>query len=445
MLVRARRKARLPEAPEPPEAWPESGDWLHTANQRTGRPLTTDVRLDELRCGLSDAQTVLAIEEATVEAMRLAVGGISTDDGRLEELAARLAPKAGRGRDQRTPDVRLRAAEVALRARLAVVEAPLVTERDFNAYLPEAKRLEGGTPKAYKGFALGSDVRREVRTAYGAAVAASFQRAYGDAGLGAKRTGVDDPAARSPELTIEWRRATAASLRMPKPRSPANDRPSTRKVGPAEQRLRRLLGGDLHVPIATLWRRAALRLHPDKGGDGTEFVAAQEAYEEATEEQQQASAPPREAERQSGLLLWRVRLARYRRRAEQEAITTALEYVSAQQAELGKQREGDYWKAQLRKAAAQEGEGAFMTAVYALAASLISGVFGKAGSGKGGAANIASVHEDDDPDKPLISDPQRVLKAVAEFSEKMNEHRTSSVAVTMDLMRAAGWLSLIHI
>ena len=43
--------------------------------------------------------------------MRLAVGGISADDGRLEELAAKLAPKAGRGRDQRTPDVRLRAAE----------------------------------------------------------------------------------------------------------------------------------------------------------------------------------------------------------------------------------------------------------------------------------------------------------------------------------------------
>ena len=111
VLVRARHQARLPEAPEPPEAWPESGDWLHTANKRTGRPLTTDVRLDELSCGLSDAQTVLAIEKATVEAMRLAVGGISADDGRLEELAAKLAPKAGRGRDQRTPDVRLRAAE----------------------------------------------------------------------------------------------------------------------------------------------------------------------------------------------------------------------------------------------------------------------------------------------------------------------------------------------
>ena len=439
VLVRARHQARLPEAPEPPEAWPESGDWLHTANKRTGRPLTTDVRLDELSCGLSDAQTVLAIEKATVEAMRLAVGGVSADDGRLEELAAKLAPKAGRGRDQRTPDVRLRAAEVALRARLAVVKAALVTERDFNAYLPEAKQLEGGTPKAYKGFALGSAVRREVRTAYGAAVAASFQRAYGDAGLGVKRTEVDDPAARSPELKIDWRRATAASLRLQKPRSPASDRPSTRTAGPAVQRLRRLLGGDMHTPIATLWRRAALRLHPDKGGDGTEFIAAQEAYEEAAEEQQQASEPPREAERQSGMLLWRLRLARYRRRAEQEAITTALEYVSAQQAELGKQREGDYWKAQLRKAAAQEGEGAFMTAVYALAASLISGVFGKAGSGKGGAANIASVHEDDDPDKPLISDPQRVLKALAEFSEKMNEPRTSNVAVTMDLMRAAGW------
>ena len=47
-----------------------------------------------------------------------------------------------------------------------------------------------------------------------------------------------------------------------------------------------------------------------------------------------------------------------------EAVTTALEHVSTQQARLGKQREGDYWKAQLRKAAEQEGEGAFMTAVY---------------------------------------------------------------------------------
>ena len=140
------------------------------------------------------------------------------------------------------------------------------------------------------------------------------------------------------------------------------------------------------------------------------------------------------------MLLWRVRLARYRRRAEREAITTALEHVSAQQAQLVSQREGDYWKAQLHKAAEQEGEGIFMTAVYALAASLVSGVFGKAGSGKGGAASITTVHEDDDPDKPLITDPQRVVKAVAEFSERMNEPRTSNVAVTMGLLRVAGWI-----
>ena len=439
VLVRARRQATLPEVPEPREAWPESGDWLRTANQRTGKPLTDDARLHELRRGLSDAQTVLAIQEATVEAMRLALGGVGAEDGRVEELAARLAPKAGQGRDQRTPDVKLRAAEVALRARLATVEAPLVTERDFKVYLPGAKQLDGGTPKAYKGFALGSVVRQEVRTAYGAAVEASFQRAYGDAGLGAERTEVDDPAARSPELRAEWRQASASSLRQLRPHVAAEVTHAKRRVGPAERRLRQLLGGDPRTPIATLWRRAALRLHPDKGGDGLAFVAAQEAYEAASEEQHAASALPREADRQSGLLLWRVRLARYRRRAEREAVTTALEHVSTQQARLGKQREGDYWKAQLRKAAEQEGEGAFMTAVYALAASLVSGVFGKAGSGKGGAAVITAVHEDDDPDRPLISDPQRVLKAVAEFSERMNEPRTSSVAATMDLMRAAGW------
>ena len=84
VLVRARRQATLPEVPEPREAWPESGDWLRTANQRTGRPLTDDARLHELRRGLSDAQTVLAIQEATVEAMRLAVGGVGAEDGRVE-------------------------------------------------------------------------------------------------------------------------------------------------------------------------------------------------------------------------------------------------------------------------------------------------------------------------------------------------------------------------
>ena len=440
VLVRARRRAGLPELPEPPEAWPETGDWLGSANARRRAPLSSDGRLHELNGGLSDAQAVRSIQEATVEAMRLAVAGVKVESGQLEQLAAKLAAVPGRARDQRTPDVRLRAAEVALRARLSVVEAPLVTEREFNVYLPAGRQLEGGTPKAYKGFALGSIVRQEVRAAYGAAVETSFQRAYSEAGLGSQRTEVDGPEARSPELSVEWRRATAGSLRRPGPRDVAGAR-RAEQIGPAERRLRRLLGGSPSTPIATLWRRAALRLHPDKGGDGLEFVATQEAYAEAAAEQEQhtTGAPPHPAEQHGGLLLWRVRLARYRRRAEREAITRALEHISAQQIQLGSQREGDYWKAQLHRAAQQEGAGAFMTAVYALAASLISGVFGKAGSGKGGAASITAVHEDDDPSKPLITDPRRVVKAVAEFSERMNEPKTSNVPVTMDLMRAAGW------
>jgi hypothetical protein len=110
VLVRARRKAGLPELPEPKEAWPERGTWLESARRRTGRPLTTDERLSELRRGLSDAGTVQAIQTATVEAMRLAVAQVSPDDGRLEELAERRAPKAGQGHDQSSPDVRLRSA-----------------------------------------------------------------------------------------------------------------------------------------------------------------------------------------------------------------------------------------------------------------------------------------------------------------------------------------------
>ena len=445
VLVRARRKAGLPELTEPKEAWPEHGTWLESARRRTGRPLATDERLNELRRGLSDAQTVQAIQAATVEAMRLAVAGRSPDDGRLEELAERRAPKAGQGRDQSSPDVRLRAAEVALRARLAVVEAPLITERDFRSFLPAKESLDGGTPRAYKGFAVGSAVRREVRTAYGAAVATSFQRAYAEAGLGDRRAQMDDPEARSPELSLHWRRAEPNRGRaLWRKGAAGRGRPSgaghgrTAGAGPAEQHLRQLLGGDARTPVATLWRRAALRLHPDRGGDGRRFVAMNEAYEAAVTEQRSAGAAQREGQ-PGGMLLWQVRLARYRRRAEREAIETALEHVAGQQERLNKQREGDYWKAQLRRAAEQEGDGAFMAAVYSLASSLVSGVFGKAGSGKGGAASIAAVHEEDDPDKPLITDPRRVLDAVAEFSRRMNEPRTSNVAVTIDLMRGAGW------
>ena len=128
------------------------------------------------------------------------------------------------------------------------------------------RQLEGGTPKAYKGFALGSIVRREVRAAYGAAAATSFQRAYADAGVGARRAEVGDPEARSPELNTEWRRVSAYSLRLREPAAPAG-RQQAGRAGPAERHLRRLLGDNPLTPIASLWRMAALRLHPgDRSG-----------------------------------------------------------------------------------------------------------------------------------------------------------------------------------
>ena len=227
-----------------------------------------------------------------------------------------------------------------------MVEAPLITEPDFRSFLPAKERLDGGTPRAYKGFAMGSAVRREVRTAYGAAVAASFRRAYDEAGLGDRRAQVDDPEARSPELDVRWRRVTLGRGRALRSEGAAGqDRPSgaghnrPAGAGPAEQHLRQLLGGDARTPIATLWRRAALRLHPDRGGDGRRFVAVNEAYEAAVAERHSAGAAHQEGQ-PGGMLLWQVRLARYRRRAEREAIETALEHVAGQQESASTSRKG---------------------------------------------------------------------------------------------------------
>ena len=112
----------------------QAGSWRKMASKRSRFPVADDARLDDLRAGLSDAQTVLAIQHATTRAMRLAVAGISKDDGRAQSLSERCAPAHARSRDLRSHDVRLRAAEVALQAR-----------RDDVAPLPPKAVEDGGS------------------------------------------------------------------------------------------------------------------------------------------------------------------------------------------------------------------------------------------------------------------------------------------------------------